>query len=165
MNVVPEKIKILSIKILGGNIEIGSNVELSKIVSFNVKYGIEDQLFLESKQFSFIFYSSFTALDKDDANIEAKADYKIEFVFEVENIEDYITKKDEESRIITLHNILLSTLLSIVYSTSRGIILSRTLGTSIDGIILPVIDINELVATLGKDKAKPLENKFSNIAY
>jgi hypothetical protein len=30
--------------------------------------------------------------------------------------------------------------MGIAYSTARGIILSRTAGTAVDGIILPVID-------------------------
>jgi hypothetical protein len=38
-----------------------------------------------------------------------------------------------------------ATIAGISYSTSRGIVLERTLGTDFGGIILPVIDPAELI--------------------
>jgi len=51
-----------------------------------------------------------------------------------------------------LQDVLIHTLLSIAYSTSRGIVLSRTQGTLLNGVILPVIDTRVLMAGLRESK-------------
>lgn len=49
-----------------------------------------------------------------------------------------------------MDSILGTTLMGIVYSTARGIILERTQGTFFNGVILPVINPNKLIKPKSK---------------
>jgi len=148
IKIVPEKIQLTSIRILGGHITADPSIDPNNVVGYNVQYGIKDEFYLQTKSFKFILTVFINALDEKDQQLDAKGEYNIEYVFVVENLEYYIENKNEPKNRVILHNVLLHTLLSIVYSTSRGIILSRTQGTSLDGVILPVIDTNLLLKQL-----------------
>jgi len=65
--------------------------------------------------------------------------------FHVDNLEDFLENKEGENKIL---GILGTTLLSIAFSTSRGIILEKTLNTPLNGIILPVIDPAAMIKML-----------------
>ena len=67
-----------------------------------------------------------------------KVDYGIEYHFKVDNFQDMLHQTPDGD--IEIDQELGVTLLSIAYSTSRGIILERTQGTFFEGVILPVID-------------------------
>lgn len=75
--------------------------------------------------------------DEQGQALGLKARFLILFRFEVDNLADFIQHQDEERTAIDSK--LTLTLLNISYSTTRGMVLSRTQGTFFDGIILPVI--------------------------
>lgn len=165
IQIIPEKIHIKSIRILSGNINADPLFDTNKVTGYDVQYAIYDEFYPNEKSFKFILSVYITAVSDNNLQLGAKGEYNIEYILRVENIDDYIMKSDRSSAIV-LHNILLHTLLSIVYSTSRGIVLSRTQGTSIDGVVLPVIDTNTLLRQLqerqrqieiseGKSETKP----------
>ena len=58
-------------------------------------------------------------------------------VFRVDNLDDFIEPQEKGNLI---DGGLGSTLISIIYSTVRGIIFTRTQGTSLGLVIIPVID-------------------------
>ncbi|MBL7859523.1 MAG: hypothetical protein JNJ65_00080 [Cyclobacteriaceae bacterium] len=157
IQIVPEKINILGIKILGGNITSDPNVQGEIIKSYQVQFGVTDELNYDEKKFRFLFDVNIDALDESDNLIGVNGQYNVEFVFHIENLEYYVTSVDHEKKNIIFHDILPYTLLSIVYSTSRGIVLSRTTGTILDGVILPVINVQDLIKTLEEGKSKKAE--------
>ena len=70
----------------------------------------------------------------------------VQCCFKVENLIDFLDKVETEDK--PRYNIdggLGSTLVSIAYSTVRGIIFTRTQGTSLGSVILPVIDPKKLM--------------------
>ncbi|MGO1245680.1 MAG: hypothetical protein ACTHZ1_09200 [Sphingobacterium sp.] len=77
-------------------------------------------------------------LECDDKII---AEYIYDFFFEVENILDFLT--DEGKQIFSGN--LIGTLLSISYSTLRGITYVKLSDTNLKGFILPVINPNDLL--------------------
>ncbi|SFA59868.1 hypothetical protein SAMN04488511_12412 [Pedobacter suwonensis] len=79
-------------------------------------------------------------LNKDhaDPTQQIRANFTIEFLMEIENLEEFKIAQVEDE--IKLDSRLGATLMGIVYSTARGIILTRTAGTVLQGIILPVLD-------------------------
>ncbi len=76
--------------------------------------------------------------DEQGQALGLKARFLIHFRFEVDNFTDFVQHRDKEQAI--LDSKLTLTLLNIAYSTTRGMVLSRTQGTFFDGVILPVID-------------------------
>ena len=84
-------------------------------------------------------------IDEKEQMVGIQGDFGIEFHFHIENFEEFHETKEGENKI----NIILgTTLLSIAFSTARGIILERTQNTLLNGILLPVIDPNTLIKGL-----------------
>lgn len=157
IKIVPEKINIIGIKILGGNITSDPNVQGEVIKSYQVQFGVSDELNFKEKKFRFLFNVNIDALDENANLIGVNGQYNVEFIFHIENLDYYVSSVDHEKKSIVFHDILPYTLLSIVYSTSRGIVLSRTTGTILDGVILPVINVQDLIKTLEEGKLKKAE--------
>ncbi|GAH33667.1 unnamed protein product [marine sediment metagenome] len=94
-----------------------------------------------------MFYS------QNDKELGLNGEYGIEFLFEIDNFEEFIEKNDEEKHTdgtndqedSMVSGVLGGTLMGIVYSTARGMILERTQGTYFKGVILPVINPNDLI--------------------
>lgn len=154
IQIVPEKISILGIRILGGNITSEQDVQGDNIKSYQVQYGVTDDLNFEDKKFRFLFNVNIDALDESDNIIGVNGQYNIEYIFHIENLDYYVSSVNHENKNIVFYDILPYTLLSIVYSTSRGIVLSRTIGTILDGVILPVINVQDLIKTLEEGRLK-----------
>jgi hypothetical protein len=157
IQIVPEKIHIRSIKLLGGSIKSDPEVDAQKIDSFDVKYAISEEFNLNEKTFRFVLSILIDALDKKDKLIGVSAEYNIEYILFVENLDIYLKTVDHDKKSVIFHAVLPNTLVSIVYSTSRGIILSRTQGTSLEGVILPVVDTRSLLKSLEENKDQHTE--------
>lgn len=69
-------------------------------------------------------------------------DYLYEFTYEVENMKEFLST-DQERPVFTGQ--LIGTLLSISYSTMRGILYSKLADTQLRSVILPVINPNDLL--------------------
>jgi hypothetical protein len=81
--------------------------------------------------------------DNKDEFTSVKANFTIQFFFNIENLGDYVELK-EDDKVNVAPNLTIS-ILNIVYSTSRGIIYTRCLGTIMGEVILPVIDSQTLL--------------------
>ena len=75
---------------------------------------------------------------------EAQAVFHILYFIRVEDIADHTISREAEK--IVLHHDLGNYIAALIYSTSRGILLSRVLGTALKDFILPVIDTNALLS-------------------
>lgn len=84
-------------------------------------------------------------VDNTDKEIGLNAEYGIEFQVHVDNLEQFI---EDENGVKKINGQMAATIMGIVYSTARGIIVERTQATYFNGVILPVIDPKKL---LGKE--------------
>lgn len=66
--------------------------------------------------------------------------FKIEVLFEVENIEEYVERDSESQKIHPINKDFYPHLFAISYSTIRGIVYTKTLGIRYGGILLPIVD-------------------------
>lgn len=73
-----------------------------------------------------------------------------EFAFEVKDLKQYIIFNDNQS--ITINHIM-PHLLSVAVGTMRGILVVKTAGTSFSKYPLPLIDANQLNASLSTSRA------------
>jgi hypothetical protein len=138
---------------------IDTKIDTNKIhlnkVKIAASYLKEENISTEVKSFrsSFNFSSGYNLEKKRIKNtlsVEIKAEklsspsqtleagYTMDFIFEVDNLEELSTINEDSSVAISEH--LAATLAGICYSTLRGIVLAKTQGTSLNGILLPVLD-------------------------
>jgi len=70
------------------------------------------------------------------------AEYLYDFIFEVENILDFLVETENKD---VFTGQIIGTLIAISYSTFRGLIYSKLSDTNLNGFILPVIDPNDIL--------------------
>ena len=88
----------------------------------------------EKGQIIFILKPRFTS-GKKEPKLIAELIFKVEF--EIQNLNDVVTKKEEG---FNIPDSLVVTLFSISYSTMRGVFYEKSRGTMAERLILPIID-------------------------
>ncbi|MNK09424.1 hypothetical protein D3C87_273840 [compost metagenome] len=135
--VIPEKIIIKDVKITNAQVNSTSEIEGGwEEVEMNIS---TKSLFSGDVACRVIFTVVMEKKDEND-QILIGATFTIEFDFEIENLNDFRTHSSDVDHPVQIDRNLGVALMGIVYSTARGIVLTRTAGTVLDGIILPVID-------------------------
>ncbi|WP_316813242.1 hypothetical protein [Pedobacter heparinus] len=141
--VVPEKIFISSINITNAQVNTAQGIASNSWDKMEYQVKTKSQFSRNTNDCKIVLSTDFR---KNDENREPiiSANFTIEFVFIIENLDEFRfvdeKKNENEEPTIKIHKDLGIALMSIVYSTARGIILTRTAGTVLDGAILPVID-------------------------
>jgi hypothetical protein len=132
-----EKINLLFVKSLKSNIEIGSKFNRKDGQEYQLSIGQETGLNLDEKKIIFTL-KVLIEFPSDIQDKTAKAEFVIQFLFEVENLNDLSNINDDGTPVVLGE--LSVTLTGIAYSTSRGIILNSTDQSEIGGVLLPVIN-------------------------
>lgn len=145
--IVPEKITLQSVKVLSGSINSSEAVDPDRIIGYNTHFDFAQGLNVENNAVRVIIGVRLVARDVDNNKLDVNGEYKTEFIFKVENLKDFVieNEKQKSHQIIVINSLLSGTLAGIAYSTLRGIVLSRTQGTALEGVILPVIDPVKLI--------------------
>lgn len=81
-----------------------------------------------------------------------------EIVFKVENMDDFIDQAEKPEDTV-MDYMLMATLVGIAYSTVRGIIFTRTQGTSLNTVILPVVDPKKIIRPDEVNENKPVQEQ------
>lgn len=144
VKIVPNKIHLIGFRILHAEINSPFEFETDKIASFNNDVNFEMAFNLEDKMVKADFSVEIQTISTKETNEnEATAKFEFVFIFNVENLDDLAKIIDENT--LDINGGLSNALASIVYSTSRGILMTRFQGTAMSEFILPVIDPNELI--------------------
>lgn len=141
----PEKIHLVDFKIIKGQIESPFDFDPKMIsghpfeVSFELGFSLENSLVKAD-------FSVEVITESEPEQEEAKGNFEFVYIFEIENLSDLakIDHENEEGEVEVDGN-LGAALASIVYSTSRGILMTRFQGTVLQGFVLPVIDPSKLL--------------------
>lgn len=139
-----ENIKILGWKLLLEQINSPLDFDTSLIswhgfhVDMNLDIDPDDDILKADLRIEVITES------EGDNMEEAQAVFHILYFIRVEDIADHTISREAEK--IVLHNDLGNYIAAITYSTSRGILLSRVVGTALKDFILPVIDTDPLLS-------------------
>lgn len=142
----PEKIHLLNIKTISGNIDGATDADINAVAGHQFNFELRTGLNPDDNIIGLQLTVSIEARDRSDKPLNVKGSYTHEIVFKVENLIDFLDKVVIEDK--PKYNIdggLGSTLVSIAYSTIRGIIFTRTQGTSLGAVILPVVDPRKLM--------------------
>lgn len=144
----PNKILITSIKTLKGNINSTDEESEIAIKQYQIECTSETAVNIDEKLIRVLFKIDIFILNEKGKKTETNASYTNEFIFQIDNL-DELTKLLENG-IVEIDVELSKTLLSLAFSTSRGMIFSRTQGTILNGIILPVVNPNDLLNSIHK---------------
>ncbi len=140
----PDKIHILSIKTLKGSIDASATADNVAIGSYRFGFEVATGFNVEEHIIGLELTVVIQAVNKNKELLDIKGSYTHEFIFKVENFEDFIDKA-EKAEEIKIDPIMGGTLAGIAYSTIRGIIYTRTQGTSLNAVVLPVVDPKKIM--------------------
>ncbi len=140
----PELIEILSIKTLEGNIHAGAEADLTAVIGHNFNFELGTAIDAPEKIAAFKLTVQIDAVGAERAALDIKGSYTHEIIFRVENLDDFLETKEGEN-FPRIDLLLAATLVGIAYSTVRGIIFTRTQGTSLNAVVLPVVDPKKIM--------------------
>ena len=131
-----EKIHIVNIRTLKGNIECSADTDVNKVVGHLFGFDLKTALNVNGCMMGLKLQTDIKAVDKKGEELPITGSYTHEMIFKIENLSDFIEEANGENKIDAS---LGSTLASIIYSTVRGLIYGRSQGTSLGVVVLPVI--------------------------
>ncbi|WP_140938885.1 hypothetical protein [Sphingobacterium lumbrici] len=135
----PELIQFASYKLLKLNIEdIQETDNSDEEVQFVMDNKAELSFNTDNKLIKTRLDISITRLASLDDFVVAKAVIAVEYVFVVQNFEEL--HHIDENDVLQIDQNLTDSIKAIAYSTTRGLLMDKFRDTSLDGIILPVID-------------------------
>jgi hypothetical protein len=151
--VIPEKIHLQDIRVINGNIDANSDFSVKDLEGYETYYEVTSRVNENENVVRLVISAKFIAIFKKKKPLNVSAEYKVDFLYMIENLKDFLVKEGGTNGIL-LHGTLGATLAAISYSTLRGIILTRTQGTILQGIILPVINPSDLLTNKHSEPAK-----------
>lgn len=140
MKIDPNRISINSINLYKAKLEAEDSSVLFDKVEFS--FDPNSAFSLENKAVRLRLNIKIDAQNDKDMPVGLTAEYGIEFLFIIDNFDDFMKKEKDDT---VFDGLLGSTLMGIAFSTARGIILEQTKNTPFKGIILPVIDPKTLL--------------------
>jgi hypothetical protein len=146
-----DKIHILSINTIEGKIDCGEHSDVQKVAGHQFSYKLNNAVLSKENIVGFKLVVDIVAIDRKKKELAINGSYTHEMLFRIDNLEDFIEKTDEGE---LLDAALGSTLVSIIYSTVRGLIYSRTQSTSLGVVTLPVIAPLKLMGIESLDEVK-----------
>jgi hypothetical protein len=130
-------VTIVSIKVLKSNIQIDKS-NTYEHVGFQMKMGKEVGYNFEEKMCNVELLFEFDAIGNNEKLLDnINVVFTIDFHFKIENMDECISKTDEQ---INIDPTMPAHLVGMAYSTARGIIYERLANTPLNGLILPVIN-------------------------
>lgn len=143
---IPEKIEIVDFKIIKGQIESPFEFDESFVKGHDFNISFETSINIKEKLVKADFIVSIkTQSDKNNSE-EAQGNFHFVFIYYIKNINDLIDNNGKKNpKSLKVDSSLGNALAAITYSTSRGILMTRFQGTSLENFILPVINPNDLI--------------------
>ncbi len=137
--VVPELIHIVRIEMVRGHLDATDAFLEAPQRPDRVKvdFGHSSGIDWKGKRVRSRLFIELEGQDAQGDPIGVEAGYAFDFEVHVDNIGEF---KVESENGPGIHGLLGNTLMGILFSTARGMVLERTKGTYLDGAILPVIN-------------------------
>lgn len=125
----------------------------TQFAHINLTVGTEFSYARETNYLSIRLKLQVQPVDAEDRMLPLEGRFHTHFGFAIENLEELLEPSAPSGE--QLPNFMLTlSLLSVAYSTSRGMILGKVAGTVFEGYCLPLMDARELLA-LSADGATP----------
>ncbi|WP_043023864.1 hypothetical protein [Fluviicola taffensis] len=142
--VIADKIHITGFRILHAEMNSPFDFDTNAIKLFDNTTKFDLAFNLEENLIKSDFFIEIKTESKENTNLEeATAKFHFAYIFNVENFKELTVVVDDTN--LDINGGLANSLASIVYSTTRGILMTRFQGTALADFILPVRDPNELI--------------------
>lgn len=141
----PEKIHLVNIKTIKGNIDAASDIDVHAITGHEFSFELGTGVNADDNVIGINLVVNIKAKDSTDKLLPINGSYTHEVIFIVDNLKDFLVPDESGSQNYKIDGGLGSTIVSIAYSTIRGIIFTRTQGTSLGSVMLPVINPKKLM--------------------
>jgi hypothetical protein len=138
--VIPDQINIVDFTIQTASLKSDFELKDSDIDKHSLNIGYDTQFNLAEKLIKAVIKVEVAAIS--DGEEVGHGHFELVFIYHVENLDDLA--KNENDKLI-VNGGLSSSLASITYSTTRGILMTRFQGTVLRNFILPVINPNNLL--------------------
>lgn len=153
-----EKITLTNVQMLEGSVKTSLEFRAHGRQPEHYHFSLDREFLFNPEQSMVVVQLSIalSGLAEDGQSpLGINAKYEYQFFFGIENMDDFISNDK------VIHPQLVTTLLSIAYSTLRGIILERTSSTFLGAVILPVVSPLKLLKdeneSSGKVQIKPVK--------
>lgn len=139
-----EQVSLISISIVSAALENKSALTTidDPALELAFRYQLDPGVNIQSRRAQILADYEIRAFKSESEEPEITSRYKIAFIFSISNLADLVTITEDELNDVDEET--LASLLNIVYSTSRGILYTRFLGTVLEGVILPIISTTDL---------------------
>jgi hypothetical protein len=137
------KLHFTEFKIIKGRLDSPFEFEKEHIISFNTDLSYEFGFNQSDKLVKVDFGVSVITQSKTMTIQEASGSFSFTYIFLVDNFNE-LTILDENQN-FKIDGDLANAIVSITYSTARGILIARFQGTALENFILPVISPSELM--------------------
>ena len=147
----PNKLCITSIRVLGANVSsngletIGDLDDLNVLippVEYQTEIFAKNTVNIPNKEFITFLTIKLEGMDINKNKVGVNGEFKLEIKIRAEDLNLYLLPNEEKDgkSYTVIHNTLTGSMVGIAYSTCRGIVFMRTLGTALEGVILPIVD-------------------------
>lgn len=118
---------------------------------FDITFQFHPGVNLDLKKVRMIFTCDIKTHKSDRTTVPINGHFDIAFIFTVENLSELVLVLPDD---IEIDDGLMASIGNVVYSTSRGIIYSRCLGTILKKVILPVLSTEKILKILVPEKSE-----------
>jgi hypothetical protein len=139
----PGKVSIIEIKFIKGQIDAPESYSPDTVKEYKIDNTLELAFNITEKLAKSEYKVDIETISSNSNNIEAKGSFHIIFIFRIDNLEELA--KLNKDNLVDLDPALGNALVSITYSTARGLLINKVSGTPLEKFILPVIDPNTLI--------------------
>jgi hypothetical protein len=143
--VITDKIHLIKVKTVAGFLNHTEDIDDDDIKGFSSSISFTTAYSIESKRIKNTISIEIKAEGLENIPLKLEAGYTVDFIFEIENLDELSQKQEDGTIKISIH--LAATLAGICYSTLRGIVLTRTQGTPLNGMIVPIVNPYSLLNT------------------
>lgn len=151
--IIPEKISVVNIRTLKGQIDGENDIDSAQIHSYLFNNDFAMAMNYAEKIVGIKLTVDIETLDNQNQKLSVRGSYTHEFICLVENLEDFVDEKEDEND-NEIDPMMVATLAGISYSTLRGIVFTRTQGTPLNAVILPVVDPKKLIGLEVQEEKK-----------
>lgn len=115
-------------------------------ISYTIQHQVGTAFNLADKLLIVDLTTTCTGLDEKGETLPVNGRFRVHLTFEVENLEELLEERQGEAQPVPGEQLVL-TVISVGYSTARGLILSKTVDTVLQGFTLPLLDVRTFVNT------------------
>lgn len=152
----PGKLRILNITVVRGNIHAEERFFEKPVqpVSAKVDVGAFFGFHSAIKQARVVIRADFQSLSADGNPVGISGHYEIHFQLGLDNMDQFIHMKPDGRE--AFFRPVAVQMVAVAYSTARGVVFARTIGTVAQGVILPVVDSANLLQDPGAVRLRPV---------